>query len=84
MCSRYFAIYSLLSLFLTVAVVQHAFTTREQFYPAVLYLFTSKLSLLVLLNQSMGALILFGLFFQSIFLGRLEPREEEVRYLPFH
>jgi hypothetical protein len=42
------------------------------------------LSLLVLLNQSMGALILFGLFFQSIFLGRLEPREEEVRYLPFH
>ena len=77
--STRFTLYTLASLFLTIAVVQHAFSTREQFYPSVLFLFTSKFSLLVLLNQSVVALILFTLFFQNIVLGALEPTEEEVR-----
>jgi E3 ubiquitin-protein ligase synoviolin len=84
-----FGLYTLLSLLLGFAVVQHAYHTREQFYPAVLYLFTSKFSMMVLINLAVVFLILLGLFFQQLFLGRLEPREEEVRllpppFLPFH
>ena len=77
--SARFALYLLASSALAFAVVQHAFHTREQFYPAVLYLVTSKFSLLVLANAAVAALVLCALFFQQLFLGKLEPREEEVR-----
>ncbi len=77
--SARFALYLLLSSALAFAVVQHAFHTREQFYPAVLYLVTSKFSLLVLANAAVAALVLLALFLQQLFLGKLEPREEEVR-----
>jgi len=39
--------YATLSGFLAVGVVSHAVFTRKQFYPAVIYLATSKFSILV-------------------------------------
>lgn len=39
--------YSLLSLAATAGVIYHAFETREQFYPAVVFLVSSKISIAV-------------------------------------
>lgn len=41
------AVYSFLSTLLAAAVLHHAFVTREQFYPAVVYLISSKVSVAV-------------------------------------
>ncbi|KMT16714.1 hypothetical protein BVRB_3g049980 [Beta vulgaris subsp. vulgaris] len=71
--------YAGLSLFATFAVVYHAFHSRRQFYPAMVYLSTSKISLVILLN--MGLVILCSLWqlAKRVFLGRL--REAEVERL---
>ncbi|XP_056694562.1 ERAD-associated E3 ubiquitin-protein ligase HRD1B isoform X2 [Spinacia oleracea] len=71
--------YAGLSLFATIAVFYHAFHSRRQFYPAMVYLSTSKISLVILLN--MGLVILCSLWqlAKCVFLGRL--REAEVERL---
>ncbi|XP_074304517.1 ERAD-associated E3 ubiquitin-protein ligase HRD1B-like [Silene latifolia] len=71
--------YAGLSVFATLAVIYHAFHTRRQFYPAMLYLSTSKISLVILLN--MGLVIMCSLWQLSkrLFLGSL--REAEVERL---
>ena len=43
--------YAGLSAALAVSVVTHAVVTRKQFYPAVIYLATSKFSILVRKNS---------------------------------
>ncbi|KAH9329674.1 hypothetical protein KI387_001782, partial [Taxus chinensis] len=62
-----------------VAMIYHAFHSRGQFYPAMLYLSTSKISLVLLLN--MGLVIMCSLWqlIKIIFLGSL--REAEVERL---
>lgn len=52
-----FPAYFVLSASVTAAVVSYAFQTRAQFYPAVIYLVTSKPAMLVLGN--MGACFAF-------------------------
>ncbi|KAH9615284.1 hypothetical protein KSS87_012948 [Heliosperma pusillum] len=71
--------YAGLSVFATLAVFYHAFHTRKQFYPAMVYLSTSKISLVILLN--MGLVIMCSLWQLSkrLFLGSL--REAEVERL---
>ena len=53
-----FPAYFALSASVAAAVVSYAFQTRAQFYPAVIYLVTSKPAMLVLGN--MGACFAFG------------------------
>lgn len=62
-----------------IAMIYHAFHSRGQFYPAMLYLSTSKISLVLLLN--MGLVIMCSLWqlIKIIFLGTL--REAEVERL---
>ncbi|KAE9606494.1 putative transcription factor C2H2 family [Lupinus albus] len=71
--------YAGLSLLATLAITYHAFNSRGQFYPAMVYLSTSKISLLLLLN--MGFVITCSLWqlTKKIFLGSL--REAEVERL---
>ncbi|XP_019420985.1 PREDICTED: ERAD-associated E3 ubiquitin-protein ligase HRD1B-like isoform X1 [Lupinus angustifolius] len=71
--------YAGLSLLATLAITYHAFNSRGQFYPAMVYLSTSKISLLLLLN--MGLVIMCSLWqlTKKIFLGSL--REAEVERL---
>ncbi|KAL8160230.1 hypothetical protein V2J09_001767 [Rumex salicifolius] len=71
--------YAALSLFSTLGVIYHAFHSRCQFYPAMVYLSTSKICLVLLLN--MGLVIMCGLWqlTKKIFLGSL--REAEVERL---
>ncbi|KAG6555298.1 hypothetical protein Mapa_003341 [Marchantia paleacea] len=71
--------YAAVSTACAVAVIYHAFSTRRQFYPVMLYLSHSKISLLFLLN--MGFVTMCGLWqcVNVIFLGAL--RETEVERL---
>lgn len=60
-------------------VVFHAFNSREQFYPAMLYLATSKVSLVLLLNMALVVICAVWQLVKTIFLGPL--REIEVERL---
>eukprot|EP00850_Spirogloea_muscicola_P000489 SM000002S05569 [mRNA] locus=s2:955123:958151:- [translate_table: standard] len=71
--------YALVSTVVTVGVIYHAYSTREQFYPATLYLATSKLSVVVLGNMALVFTLLLGQLLKIIFLGKL--REAEVERL---
>lgn len=74
------AVYSTTSFFVAVGMVAHAFYTREQFFPAMLYLSSSKIALVVMANLCFVMLILFGQFLKLLFFGpRL--REAEVERL---
>jgi E3 ubiquitin-protein ligase synoviolin len=70
-------LYSIISTLAAVTVLNYAVITREEFYPIVVYLSTSKLSLAVLLNFFLMVLILVGKFIQTIFLGQLRVNEIE-------
>jgi E3 ubiquitin-protein ligase synoviolin len=50
---------------------------REQFYPAVVYLATSKLSVCILGNLAFAMLLCFGQLLKRIFLGKLREAEVE-------
>jgi E3 ubiquitin-protein ligase synoviolin len=83
-----FTLYALFSALLAFLVVDHAFETREQFYPAVIYLVTSKHSIVVLANLAFVAIICVGKTFKSLFLGDLRENEvervnEELRRIDF-
>ena len=72
------AVYVLLSLLSTVGTVLYAWQTRVQFYPTVIFLVTSKASVLVLCNLFLCMTILLGKVIKTVFLGTLRDREVEV------
>ncbi|KAH7426013.1 hypothetical protein KP509_11G081400 [Ceratopteris richardii] len=61
------------------AVVFHAFNSRGQFYPAMRYLATSKISVVLLSNMALVLMCAAWQIVKLIFLGRL--REAEVERL---
>lgn len=71
--------YAGLSLIATLAVIYHAFNSRGQFYPATVYLSTSKICLVVLLNMGLVIMCILWQLTKKIFLGSL--REAEVERL---
>ncbi|KAL8532448.1 hypothetical protein ACS0TY_008882 [Phlomoides rotata] len=71
--------YAGLSLVATLAVIYHAFSSRGQFYPAMVYLSTSKTSLVLLLNMGLVGMCILWQLTKKIFLGSL--REAEVERL---
>ncbi|PIN07759.1 E3 ubiquitin ligase [Handroanthus impetiginosus] len=71
--------YAGLSLVAAVAVIYHAFNSRGQFYPAMVYLSTSKISLVLLLNMGLVVMCILWQLTKKIFLGSL--REAEVERL---
>jgi E3 ubiquitin-protein ligase synoviolin len=83
-----FTLYAIFSAVLAFLVVDHAFETREQFYPAVIYLVTSKHSIIVLANLAFVAIICIGKTCKALFLGDLRENEvervnEELRRIDF-
>ncbi|XP_010553837.1 PREDICTED: ERAD-associated E3 ubiquitin-protein ligase HRD1B-like isoform X2 [Tarenaya hassleriana] len=72
-------VYAGLSLFATLAVVYHAFSSRGQFYPAMVYLSTSKISLVLLLNMCLVIMFILWKLVKCVFLGPL--REAEIERL---
>lgn len=71
--------YAGVSLIATLAVIYHAFSSRQQFYPAMVYLSTSKVSLVLLLNMGLVLMCILWQLTKKIFLGSL--REAEVERL---
>eukprot|EP00240_Pyramimonas_obovata_P005544 CAMPEP_0118938990 /NCGR_PEP_ID=MMETSP1169-20130426/27654_1 /TAXON_ID=36882 /ORGANISM="Pyramimonas obovata, Strain CCMP722" /LENGTH=323 /DNA_ID=CAMNT_0006883141 /DNA_START=213 /DNA_END=1181 /DNA_ORIENTATION=+ len=67
------------SIALSSAVIYHSFKTREQFYPSMLYLSTSKLSVVILGNLVFALTLVLLNLMKKIFLGTL--REAEVERL---
>ncbi|WVZ81433.1 hypothetical protein U9M48_028810 [Paspalum notatum var. saurae] len=71
--------YAAFSLLATVSAVYYAFSSREQFYPAMVYLSTSKICFVLLLNTGLVAMCVAWQLVKRIFLGSL--REAEVERL---
>ncbi|XP_027354661.1 ERAD-associated E3 ubiquitin-protein ligase HRD1B-like [Abrus precatorius] len=71
--------YAGLSLIATLAITYHAFNSRVQFYPAMIYLATSKISLVLLLNMGLVIMCVMWQITKKVFLGSL--REAEVERL---
>ncbi|CAH8357593.1 unnamed protein product [Eruca vesicaria subsp. sativa] len=71
--------YACLSILSTLTIIHHAFTTRGQFYPATVYLSTSKISLMLLLNMCLLLMLTLWHLVKLLFLGSL--REAEIERL---
>lgn len=71
--------YAGLSIIASLAVIYHAFSSRGQFYPATVYLSTSKISLVLLLNMGLVFMCILWQLTKRLFLGSL--REAEVERL---
>ncbi|KAL4430055.1 hypothetical protein ABPG77_004425 [Micractinium sp. CCAP 211/92] len=69
--------YFLLSALCAAAVVWHAFATREQFFPSMVYLSSSKISLAVLGNMGFALALATYKLLLRVFLGRLRDSELE-------
>ncbi|PUZ76274.1 hypothetical protein GQ55_1G276200 [Panicum hallii var. hallii] len=71
--------YAAFSLLATASAVYYAFSSREQFYPAMVYLSTSKICFVLLLNTGLVAMCAAWQLVKRLFLGSL--REAEVERL---
>ncbi|XP_076895329.1 ERAD-associated E3 ubiquitin-protein ligase HRD1A-like [Bidens hawaiensis] len=71
--------YAGLSVLATLAAIYHAFSSRGQFYPATVYLSTSKVCLVLLLNICLVIMCIMWQLTKLVFLGSL--REAEVERL---
>src|SRR5207244_1513863 len=71
--------YAAFSLLATVSAMYYAFSSREQFYPAMVYLSTSKICFVLLLNTGLVAMCVAWQLVKRLFLGTL--REAEVERL---
>lgn len=71
--------YAGISFLAAIAVIYHAFNSREQFYPAMLYLSTSNICLVLLLNMGFVIMCILWQLVKRIFLGSL--REAEIERL---
>lgn len=71
--------YAVGSTVLAVGVVVNALHTKEQFYPAALYLSKSKACSLVVGNFALVLVLLLGQAMKKLFLGKL--REIEIEHL---
>lgn len=65
------------SLLLTAVVIGNAFYQKQQFYPSVVYLTRSNISLAVVYVQSFVIVFIIGKLLRFIFFGQLRPVELE-------
>ena len=73
-----FSTYLILSFFSMFLMIIYACITREQFYPIILLLITSKISFLLLLNLFFILLLLIIKIFIKIFFSKLRDIENEL------
>ena len=69
--------YAILSVVATIACICHAIQLRKQFYPIVVYLATSKLSVTILGNMAFVLALLIAQLTRQIFLGPLRAAESD-------
>lgn len=72
--------YAAISLFLSTVIIANAANQHHQFYPTVVNLVTSKVSRIILINDAILLVILFGMALKNLFFGSLRTYEEEVPF----
>jgi len=72
-----FRSYFVISSFIVIGVVTHAYIAYEQFYPAVTYMSTDKVTLAVMYNFAFALFLLFGKMLLKLFIGSLRDLEVE-------
>lgn len=72
--------YSLLTITSTLIAIWYAFETRVQFYPAMMYLSSSKFAIMVIGNFVLCIMVLIGDILRRIFLGTLAEDEMQSIY----
>eukprot|EP00457_Paulinella_chromatophora_P002032 gb/GEZN01002036.1/.p1 GENE.gb/GEZN01002036.1/~~gb/GEZN01002036.1/.p1 ORF type:complete len:773 (+),score=115.33 gb/GEZN01002036.1/:98-2416(+) len=72
-----FRAYSAVSLILATGCIAHAVSTRQQFYPSVLYLTTNKVNVMILGNLCFFLLTVLYKLCRKVFLNELAREEEE-------
>ena len=73
-----FSSYFWLSVLVMAGNLYYAVQSRQQFYPIILYLATSKLSFLITSNLILAIFVLFGKSLKTLFLGNLRDSEVEL------
>lgn len=73
-----FWLYSSASLVACIGLLYYTYITRQQFYPSVIYLVTSKISVLILGNAGLVLTTLVGRLLKTVFFGTLRDAEVEV------
>ncbi|RWW26565.1 hypothetical protein GW17_00009043 [Ensete ventricosum] len=71
--------YAGFSFLATISAIYYAFSSRGQFYPAMVYLSTSKICFVLLLNMGLVIMCIMWQLVKRLFLGSL--REAEVERL---
>ena len=75
-----FSVYAWISSIATLCILLYAWQTRIQFFPMVVFLSTSKVSIVLLVNFAFVLTLLFGRLLKSLFLGNLRNAELELIY----
>ena len=65
------------SILIAVVIIMHAMITREQYFAAMLYLSTSKISVLAICNVTFAIALALAKMIKGIFLGDLRDSEVE-------
>ena len=72
--------YFLGSISITLLMVAYSLYSREQFYPAMLFLVNSKVSFVVMINMALAFSVLIGRMLVACFFGQLREVELELIY----
>jgi hypothetical protein len=75
-----FYIYGVVSTACALSTLTYAVHTREQFYPTVVFLVTSKFSIVVLGNFGIFLTLMMGQLAKTLFLGQLRDQEREIMF----
>ena len=75
---RSFNVYCVLTTLCAFGVAAYAFSSRQQFYPTIIYLVTSKMSIMVLGNMALMLTLVFGRVVKRVFLRSLREAELEI------
>jgi len=72
--------YAATSTAFAVSALAYAVHTRQHFYPVVVFLVTSKFSVVILGNFALLCTLLIGQFTKAVFLGQLRDQEREIMF----
>jgi len=73
-----FAAYAFLSVMAGMGAVGYAYATRLQFYPATVFLVTSKFCIVIMSNMCLLLTVLLGKFLKGMFFGKLRDAEVDL------
>lgn len=73
-----FRTYAVLSFVITALVTYQQAALYQQFFPTMVKMFTQRLSRLIMFNNGIVFIMMFGKLLAWIFLGKLRPLETEV------